>query len=51
MLDAQGKPRAELFRDDGLHMQHAGYALWIRALKPVLASYGFPVKEPAAAAP
>jgi lysophospholipase L1-like esterase len=51
MLDAQGKPRAELFRADGLHMLPAGYALWIKALKPVLASYGFPVKQPATAAP
>ena len=51
MLDAQGKPRAELFRDDGLHMKPAGYALWIEALRPVLASYGFKVKEPAPAAP
>jgi len=51
MLDAEGKPRAELFRDDGLHMKPAGYALWIQALRPVLASYGFKVKEPAAAAP
>lgn len=41
MLDAQGRPRAELFRPDGLHMQPAGYALWIAALKPVLADYGF----------
>jgi lysophospholipase L1-like esterase len=41
MLDAQGKPRPELFRPDGLHMLPAGYALWITALKPVLADYGF----------
>jgi lysophospholipase L1-like esterase len=41
MLNAQGKPRAELFRPDGLHMLPAGYALWIAALKPVLADYGF----------
>ncbi|TNY27452.1 hypothetical protein BV497_03435 [Fulvimonas soli] len=41
MLDAQGKPRPELFREDGLHMKPAGYALWIEALKPVLADYGF----------
>ena len=51
MLDAQGKPRAELFRDDGLHMKPAGYALWIQALRPVLASYGFKAKQPAANAP
>jgi lysophospholipase L1-like esterase len=41
MLDAHGKPRVALFRDDGLHMTPAGYAIWVRALEPVLASYGF----------
>lgn len=41
MLDAQGRPRPELFREDGLHMKPAGYAIWIAALKPVLAEYGF----------
>jgi len=49
MLDAEGKPRAELFRDDGLHMKPAGYALWIEALRPVLAAYGFKVAQPSAA--
>ena len=44
MVDAQGKPRPELFRPDGLHMQPTGYALWIAALKPVLADYGFVAK-------
>ena len=51
MLDAEGKPRAELFRDDGLHMKPAGYALWIKVLRPVLAAYGFKVAQPASAAP
>lgn len=41
MLDADGKPRPELLREDGLHMRPAGYAIWIDALKPVLAHYGF----------
>jgi lysophospholipase L1-like esterase len=41
MLDAHGKPRPELLREDGLHMRPAGYAIWIDALKPVLARYGF----------
>ncbi|MGH8235034.1 MAG: SGNH/GDSL hydrolase family protein [Rhodanobacteraceae bacterium] len=41
MLGPNGKPRPPLFRDDGLHMSRAGYAIWIRALKPVLAQYGF----------
>ncbi|RAO76912.1 SGNH/GDSL hydrolase family protein [Dyella jiangningensis] len=44
MVDANGKPRPELFRPDGLHMVPAGYALWIAALKPVLAQYGFVTK-------
>ena len=43
MLDASGKPRAELFRADGLHMDAAGYAIWVQALKPVLARHGFAV--------
>ena len=43
MLGADGKPRAELFRDDGLHMTPAGYAVWVEALKPVLAGYGFQI--------
>lgn len=36
MLDAQGKPRRELFRWDGLHMNGQGYALWTSIIKPVL---------------
>jgi lysophospholipase L1-like esterase len=47
MLDAQGRPRPPLFRADGLHMSPAGYAVWIAALKPVLADYGFHVVPPA----
>jgi lysophospholipase L1-like esterase len=41
MLEAQGKPDPRLFRKDGLHMRPAGYAIWVEALKPVLAQYGF----------
>jgi lysophospholipase L1-like esterase len=44
MLDANGKPRPDLLREDGLHMQPAGYAIWIAALKPVLARYGFAMR-------
>lgn len=36
MLGADGKPRKELFRPDGLHMVRAGYELWISILKPML---------------
>ena len=40
MLDADGKPRPELLLADGLHMQRAGYAIWIEALTPFLIRYG-----------
>jgi lysophospholipase L1-like esterase len=36
MLDANGQPRPELFRDDMLHMKHEGYAIWIHLLTPLL---------------
>lgn len=41
MLGTDGKPRAALLRPDGLHMTPAGYGIWVRALKPVLARHGF----------
>ena len=41
MLDASGRPRPELLREDGLHMSPAGYAVWIAELKPLLARYRF----------
>lgn len=36
MLDSQGAPRAELFREDRLHMNQNGYALWHTLISPVL---------------
>lgn len=36
MLDADGKPRAELFAGDQLHLNAAGYKLWAGIVKPVL---------------
>lgn len=36
MLNAQGRPRRELFRFDGLHMNAQGYALWTSIIKPIL---------------
>lgn len=38
MLDAQGKPRADLFRWDGLHMNSKGYAIWTSIIRPLLLS-------------
>lgn len=36
MLNADGQPRAELFREDGLHLNAAGYKLWASVLRPTL---------------
>ncbi|HYM87443.1 MAG TPA: SGNH/GDSL hydrolase family protein [Pseudoxanthomonas sp.] len=36
MLDAHGQPRGELFGEDLLHMNPAGYALWKRVVAPHL---------------
>jgi len=36
MLDAEGKPRKELFVEDMLHMNKSGYEIWQKALEPVL---------------
>ena len=37
MLDASGEPRAELFAEDKLHLNHQGYLLWARLIGPHLA--------------
>lgn len=36
MLDAAGQPRAEWFGADGLHLNAAGYALWVERITPFL---------------
>lgn len=36
MLDAGGKPRPDLFVEDQLHMNAEGYALWTKAITPLL---------------
>lgn len=36
MLGADGKPRSELFVEDGLHLSPAGYALWRERVRPFL---------------
>ncbi|MEO8365917.1 MAG: SGNH/GDSL hydrolase family protein [Pseudoxanthomonas sp.] len=38
MLDAHGQPREELFREDRLHMNPAGYELWKQVVAPYLAA-------------
>jgi lysophospholipase L1-like esterase len=34
MLDADGRPRVELFRADALHLNESGYALWKTVIAP-----------------
>lgn len=36
MLDGNGKPRPELFREDMLHMKPEGYKIWQESLQPYL---------------
>ncbi len=37
MLGADGRPRAELFDADGLHLSSEGYRLWRAVLRPYVA--------------
>jgi lysophospholipase L1-like esterase len=36
LLNAEGKPRSDLFRWDGLHMNSKGYEVWTSIVRPVL---------------
>jgi lysophospholipase L1-like esterase len=45
MLGDDGRPRSELFADDGLHLNEAGYQLWTEIVKPRLQVE--PAREPA----
>jgi lysophospholipase L1-like esterase len=36
MLGADGKPRADLLVEDGLHMTNEGYKIWTAAIKPLI---------------
>ena len=36
MLGADGKPRADLLKEDGLHLNEAGYEIWTKILTPIL---------------
>ncbi|MCC6493186.1 MAG: hypothetical protein IT424_09210 [Pirellulales bacterium] len=39
MLGPNGQPRGELFRDDGLHLNDAGYDLWTELVRPLVADF------------
>jgi lysophospholipase L1-like esterase len=36
MLDDDGKPRKDIFLEDGLHMNEVGYAEWVKLVEPLL---------------
>lgn len=36
MLGADGKPRPELFKSDGLHLNHEGYVVWQNVVQPFM---------------
>jgi len=36
MIDDEGKPKAELFSEDNLHMKKEGYLIWQRVIRPYL---------------
>lgn len=36
MLDADGTPKKDIFRPDGLHMNGKGYAIWTETARPIL---------------
>ncbi|MGQ9548544.1 MAG: SGNH/GDSL hydrolase family protein [Roseiflexus sp.] len=45
MLGPEGRPRAELFDADGLHLSLAGYRLWRTVLRPYVAILAGTLKE------
>lgn len=51
MLDIDGRPRAELFVADNIHMNPTGYALWNQLLDPYLGPKPIAAAAPSAAKP
>ena len=47
MLGGDGRPRAELFLTDGLHLNAQGYELWTRVLAPAIEQASAPVRPAA----
>jgi lysophospholipase L1-like esterase len=44
MLDPKGMVRGDLFLEDRLHMNAAGYSVWVKVIKPILATFEKPKK-------
>lgn len=36
MLDEKGEPMKDIFREDNLHMNKKGYAIWIKEMEPLI---------------
>lgn len=51
MLGRDGRPRPELYREDGLHMTRAGYDIWRGAVAKALKAKPLPVKRKPLAPP
>jgi lysophospholipase L1-like esterase len=47
MLDAQGNPRRDVFKWDGIHLNKKGYAIWKSVVRPVLLEAFLERSEPA----
>lgn len=45
LLDSEGKPNAELFLGDRLHLNAKGYAVWTRRLRPIIKEALKPEKQ------
>ena len=42
MLDEQGEPRADIFKEDKLHMNRNGYEIWRDILRPIIIKAEWP---------
>jgi lysophospholipase L1-like esterase len=42
MLDEEGKPRADIFKEDKLHMNRRGYEIWRDILRPIIIKAEWP---------
>jgi len=45
MLDAEGKPRRDVFKWDGIHLNDKGYAIWASIVKPILEQHWMAPKQ------
>lgn len=46
MLDDNGMPKKDIFKEDDLHMVRSGYVIWKEALRPILIKEELPFERP-----